>query len=65
MIRAPKPRHLTGTAPTSSRRQTTHQDLYQLHKSVPEVERSLLSNAYSQICFRVGEEDARGLAKGL
>ncbi len=42
-----------------------HQDLYQLHKSVPEVERSLLANAYTRICFRVGEEDARGLAKGF
>lgn len=42
-----------------------HQDLYQLHRSVPEVERSLLANAYTRIMFRVGEEDARGLAKGL
>ena len=42
-----------------------HQDLYQLHRSVPEVERSLLSNAYTRICFRVAEEDARQLAKGF
>ncbi|MCH7665240.1 MAG: type IV secretion system DNA-binding domain-containing protein [Acidobacteria bacterium] len=42
-----------------------HQDLYQLHRSVPEVERSLLANAYSRICFRVSDEDARQLEKGL
>lgn len=42
-----------------------HQDLYQLHRSVPEVERSLLANAYTRICFRAGEEDARQLAKGF
>ncbi len=42
-----------------------HQDLYQLHRSVPEVERSLLANAYTRICFRVAEEDARQLSKGF
>ena len=42
-----------------------HQDLYQLHRAVPEVERSLLANAYTRICFRAGEEDARQLAKGF
>lgn len=42
-----------------------HQDLYQLHRSVPEVERSLLANAYTQVCFRVGDEDARRLARGF
>jgi hypothetical protein len=42
-----------------------HQDLYQLHRAVPEVERSLLANAYTRICFRLGDEDARQLAKGF
>ena len=42
-----------------------HQDLYQLHRSVPEVERSLLANAYTRVCFRVAEDDARQLAKGF
>ncbi len=42
-----------------------HQDLHQLHASVPEVERSLLANAYTRVCFRVGEADARQLEKGF
>ncbi len=42
-----------------------HQDLFQLHKNVPEVERSLLANAYTRVCFRAGEADARDLAKGF
>ncbi len=42
-----------------------HQDLSQLHASLPELERSILGNAYTRICFRVGEEDARQLSKGL
>ncbi|MGH2671317.1 MAG: hypothetical protein ACRDH5_19780, partial [bacterium] len=42
-----------------------HQDLYQLHHAIPEVERSLLANAYSRICFRVGEEDARQLERAF
>jgi hypothetical protein len=42
-----------------------HQDLYQLHHSIPEVERALLANAYTRICFRVGEDDARQLERGL
>jgi hypothetical protein len=42
-----------------------HQDLSQLHRTMPELERSILGNAYTRICFRVGEEDARQLAKGL
>ena len=42
-----------------------HQDLYQLHRTIPEVERSLLGNAYTRICFRVGEEDARSLERGM
>jgi Type IV secretion-system coupling protein DNA-binding domain/TraM recognition site of TraD and TraG len=42
-----------------------HQDLYQLRSSVPEVERSVLANAYTRISFQVGDEDARTLAKTL
>ena len=36
-----------------------HQDLHQLHATAPEVERSLLANAYTRICFRLGDADAR------
>lgn len=42
-----------------------HQDLYQLRATVPEVERAVLGNAYTRICFRLGEEDARTLAQGF
>lgn len=42
-----------------------HQDLYQLHAQVPEVERAVLANAYTRIVFRVGESDAKTLAEGL
>ncbi|MFP3939500.1 MAG: helix-turn-helix domain-containing protein [Thermoanaerobaculia bacterium] len=42
-----------------------HQDLYQLRSTVPEVERSLLANAYTRICFRLGDEDARTLSRGF
>lgn len=42
-----------------------HQDLSQLHRSLPELERSVLGNAYTRVAFRVGEEDARQLARGL
>ncbi len=42
-----------------------HQDLYQLHRSLPEVERAILANAYTRICFRAGEEDARQLERGM
>lgn len=42
-----------------------HQDLYQLHASVPEVERAVLGNAYTRICFRLGDEDARTLSAGF
>jgi DNA helicase HerA-like ATPase len=42
-----------------------HQDLYQLRSTVPEVERAVLGNAYTRICFRLGEEDARTLAQGF
>ncbi|HVF60947.1 MAG TPA: type IV secretion system DNA-binding domain-containing protein [Thermoanaerobaculia bacterium] len=42
-----------------------HQDLYQLHSRVPDVERAVLANAYTRICFRLGDEDARALAHGF
>lgn len=42
-----------------------HQDLYQLRHSVPEVERAVLGNAYTRICFRLGEDDARTLSHGF
>jgi hypothetical protein len=42
-----------------------HQDLYQLHASVPEVERAILANAYTRIAFRVSDEDARKLERGF
>lgn len=42
-----------------------HQDLYQLRSTVPEVERAVLGNAYTRICFRLGDEDAKTLAQGF
>jgi len=42
-----------------------HQDLYQLRRAVPEVERAVLGNAYTRICFRLGDEDARTLSAGF
>ncbi len=42
-----------------------HQDLYQLRATVPEVERAVLGNAYTRICFRLGDEDARTLSQGF
>lgn len=42
-----------------------HQDLYQLHANVPEVERAILANAYTRIAFRVSDEDARKLERGF
>ena len=33
--------------------------------SVPEVERAVLGNAYTRICFRLGDEDARTLSQGF
>jgi DNA helicase HerA-like ATPase len=42
-----------------------HQDLYQLHSTVPEVERAVLANAYTRICFQLGDEDARTLARSF
>ena len=42
-----------------------HQDLYQLRSSLPTVERAVLANAHTRICFRVGDEDARRLESGF
>lgn len=42
-----------------------HQDLYQLHAKVPDVERAVLANAFTRICFRVDDEDARKLERGF
>jgi len=42
-----------------------HQDLYQLRRSVPEVERSVLANAYTRIAFQLGDEDARTLGQNF
>ena len=42
-----------------------HQDLYQLQKTVPAVERAVLANANTRICFRVGDEDAKRLSDGF
>lgn len=42
-----------------------HQDLYQLHAHLPEVERAVLANAYTRVLFRVSDEDARKLEKGI
>ena len=42
-----------------------HQDLYQLRSSLPTVERAVLANAHTRICFRVGDEDAKRLESGF
>ncbi len=42
-----------------------HQDLYQLHQTLPQVERAVLSNSHTRICFRVGDDDAKKLADGF
>lgn len=42
-----------------------HQDIHQLRGALPEVEHAVTSNAYTRIIFRVGEEDAGRLARGL
>ncbi len=41
-----------------------HQDLYQLRQTLPQVERAVLSNAHTRICFRVGDDDAKKLSDG-
>jgi len=42
-----------------------HQDLKQLSSRSPEVLSSVLSNPYTRICFRVGDQDARALTEGF
>lgn len=42
-----------------------HQDLAQLQKGDSELASAVLSNAYTRICFRVGEGDAKKLAEGV
>lgn len=42
-----------------------HQDMYQLHATAPELERSILGNAYTRVVFRVSEEDGRKLERGM
>ncbi|MFB3910482.1 MAG: type IV secretion system DNA-binding domain-containing protein [Candidatus Eisenbacteria bacterium] len=42
-----------------------HQDLRQLSSRSPEVLNSVLSNPYTRICFRVGDQDARALESGF
>lgn len=42
-----------------------HQDLYQLRSSLPAVERAVLANSHTRICFRVGDDDAKRLADGF
>jgi hypothetical protein len=42
-----------------------HQDLRQLQSRSSDVLASVLSNPATRVCFRVGDEDARLLAKGL
>jgi len=41
-----------------------HQELRQLD-AVPEVAAAVLSNAYTRICFRLGDEDAKRLESGF
>jgi DNA helicase HerA-like ATPase len=42
-----------------------HQDLYQLHTTAPELERSILANAHTRIAFRLSEDDARRVERGM
>ncbi|MBU1700305.1 MAG: type IV secretion system DNA-binding domain-containing protein [Candidatus Eisenbacteria bacterium] len=42
-----------------------HQDLRQLASKSPEVLNSVISNPYTRICFRVGDQDARRLEDGF
>jgi hypothetical protein len=41
-----------------------HQELRQLQRD-PEVASAVLSNPYTRVCFRVGDQDARTLASGF
>jgi hypothetical protein len=42
-----------------------HQELHQLESTVPDVASAVLSNAYTRVCFRVGDQDAKRLEGGL
>jgi hypothetical protein len=42
-----------------------HHSLHQLHVKAPEVEHAILTNAFTRIFFRVSDEDARKLERGL
>jgi hypothetical protein len=42
-----------------------HQELHQLESKHPEVASAVLSNAYTRVCFRVGDQDARKLENGF
>lgn len=42
-----------------------HQDLRQVQSRSAEVLNSVLSNPYTRVCFRVGDQDARTLAEGF
>ncbi len=42
-----------------------HQDLKQLAARDTEVESSVISNPYTRVCFRLGEQDSRKLSEGF
>lgn len=42
-----------------------HQDLRQLSSEDSQVASSVLSNPYTRVCFRLGDQDARKLAEGF
>jgi len=42
-----------------------HQDLRQLSSEDTQVASSVLSNPYTRVCFRLGDQDARKLAEGF
>ena len=42
-----------------------HQDLKQLSSRDSEVESSVISNPYTRVCFRLGDQDARKLSEGF
>ena len=42
-----------------------HQDLFQVQSVAPELQRSILASAHTRIVFRVSEEDARQIQRGM
>lgn len=42
-----------------------HQELHQLESKSPEVAAAVIANAYSRVCFRLGDNDAKKLANGF